>query len=215
MLIKPEIVFENPSFIVIDKPAGLLSIKARGSLAAEKTAADFVREKYGDVFIVHRLDKETSGLMIFARNPQAHKDFSCLFEERKVEKKYMALVWGHLEKKRSVIDKRVKEFSSGRCAADFDGKDSITEYFVKEEFEKTSLVWAMPKTGRRHQIRVHFYSIGHPLVGDALYGDIRENKKYPRLMLRAFHLAFEYGGGKFSFTAAKDPSFESVLSVFK
>lgn len=215
MLINPEIVFENSSFVIIDKPAGLLSVKARGCLACEKTAADFIREKYGQVYVVHRLDRQTSGLMIFARNSQAHREISSMFEQRKIEKKYLALVWGRLEKKRSVIDKRVKEFSSGRCAVDFDGKDSITEYFVKKEFEKVSLVCATAKTGRRHQIRVHFYSIGHPLVGDTLYGETCENKKYPRLMLRSFHLAFEFAKEKFSFTVSKDASFESVLSLFE
>ncbi|MEW5951972.1 MAG: RNA pseudouridine synthase [Elusimicrobia bacterium] len=214
MPINPEIIFENEKFLIIDKPAGLLSVRARGSLSKEKTAADWIKENFGDVFIVHRLDKETSGLMIFAKTADMQKKFSDMLEKRLIEKKYRALVWGHPDKKNGFIDKRIKEFSSGRCAIDFDGKDSFTEYKVEKEFEKTSLLTVSPKTGRRHQIRVHLYSLGHPLVGDRLYGNIAENKKYPRLMLRSFYLAFEIEGEKFSFSMIKDPSFESLLSLF-
>lgn len=215
MLLKPEIIFKNDSFIVMDKPAGLLSVRARGSLSGQKTAADWAREFSKEAFIVHRLDMETSGLIIFARTEAAQRELSGLFEKKSVEKKYRALVWGRVAENKGFIDRRIREFSSGRCAVDFDGKDSLTEYRVSERFKEAALLEVLPRTGRRHQIRVHLYSIGHPIVGDPLYGNIASNKKYPCLMLRAFSLNFEFGGEKFHFKAPADRCFDSVLSLFR
>lgn len=215
MQIKPEIIFQNEYFLIMDKPAGLLSIKARGSLSGEKTAFDWAREIAGEVFIVHRLDMETSGLMIFARTKEAQKELSKLFEKKEIQKRYRALVWGKVKDNKGVIEKRIKEFSSGRCAVDFNGKDSITEYRVLERFNEVTLLEVSLKTGRRHQIRVHLYSIEHPIVGDPLYGDIKKNSKYPCLMLRAFSLNFSYLGKLFSFKVEDESCFDSVLNTFR
>ncbi len=215
MQIKPEIIFQNEHFLVIDKPSGLLSVKARGSLSGEKTAFDWAKEISGKAFIVHRLDMETSGLMIFAKTKEAQKKLSKLFERREIQKKYKALVWGTVKENNGVIEKRIKEFSSGRCAVDFNGKDSVTEYRVLERFNEASLLEVTLKTGRRHQIRVHLYSIGHPIVGDPLYGDIEKNSKYPCLMLRAFNLNFTYLGELFSFKIGDGFCFNSVIDFFR
>ena len=204
-----ETIFENEDFIVLNKPHGQLTIPARGSLAAEESAYSLLKKKYGEIYIVHRLDKEASGLVVFAKKPEAHSGLCQLFEKHKVEKKYLAFVWGKVAENKGEINKRLREFSSGRVAVDFDGKDSLTLYNIAEKFPKFTLLDVALITGRRHQIRVHLYSIGHPIVGDPMYGDLKEQKKYPRLMLHSKELAFEYKGEKYSFKSKPDRIFDS------
>jgi len=207
-----EIIFENEDFILINKPDGMLSIPRRGTIISEDSVYSLLKEKYKNIYIVHRLDKETSGLLIFAKNPETHSYLCNLFETHNIEKKYIAFVHGIVDGKNGIINKRLKEFSSGRVGVNFNGKDSITEYKVIKKFRNYSLLDIKLLTGRRHQIRVHLYSIGHPVVGDKLYGDIEEQKKYPRLMLHSYKLGFNYKGEKYSFKSEPDENFKNIIN---
>ncbi len=213
--IDPEIIFENDSFIAINKPAGLLSIPDREQ--TQISLKDILLEKYGSIFTVHRLDKETSGIILFAKTEAAHKYFSRLFEERKIEKFYQGLVHGIPTTKKGTIDAPIAEHGvqKGLMVVHRRGKTSITDYEVIEEHKSFSLVQFQLHTGRTHQIRVHCKNIGHPLACDELYGDGKPvllsaiKKKYKmskhdeeerpmlnRLALHSYRLKFTDADGK-------------------
>lgn len=166
----PSIIFEDSDIIVINKPPRFLTIPDR--YAPEKpNAYAWLNERYGKVFIVHRLDKETSGLLIFAKHEEAHRHLSRQFEQRTVTKIYLTLLDGvaHLDEGR--IDKSIAPHPNGkRMIVSRSGKRSITDYKVVERFKNFTLAEADIKTGRLHQIRIHFESIGYPLAIDAIYG---------------------------------------------
>jgi len=199
-----KLIFESLDFIVVLKDPGVLSIKARGDLEKEKSLYDLLFEKYGEIYIVHRLDKDTSGLILFARNKEAHKFFCSLFERKIIDKRYLAFVFGVIEKDEFVIDKPIKEFGSGRMGISIDGKKAITKFRVIKRFDKYTFIEAKPITGRRHQIRVHLYSYGNPIVGDKLYGDINTQRKYKRMMLHSSYLSFLYKGENYIFKNDED-----------
>jgi 23S rRNA-/tRNA-specific pseudouridylate synthase len=114
-----------------------------------------------------------------------------LFEQRKIHKTYLAIVHGPIEEDSGTIDKPLRRFGSGRMGEDQKkGKPCITQYTVETRCSGYTLVKVHPQTGRKHQIRAHFFSIGHPIVGDTLYGDTSIQKKYPRLMLHALAISF-------------------------
>ncbi len=165
------IVFENEAFVALNKPAGLLSIPDREQ--SEKSLKELLQEKYGTIYTVHRLDKDTSGLIIFAKNEQTHKYFSKLFEERKIEKYYIGIVLGCPAQESGLIDAPIAEHSTqkGLMTVHRNGKPSSTSYEVLEHHKQFSLVSFQLHTGRTHQIRVHAKNIGHPLACDPLYGD--------------------------------------------
>jgi 23S rRNA pseudouridine1911/1915/1917 synthase len=167
----PEIIFENEAFIAINKPAGLLSIPDREG--KEPSLKSWLREKYGNIFTVHRLDRETSGVIVFAKDEATHKFLSGIFEDRKVEKHYLGLVQGTLAQKEGSIDLPIIEHptKAGVMVTAKKGKASLTDYKVEEELGLYSLVHFQIHTGRTHQIRVHMQSLGHPIVCDELYGD--------------------------------------------
>ncbi len=166
-----DIIFENDFFLAINKPAGMLSIPDREQ--SQPSLKDKLIEKYGSIFTIHRLDRETSGIIIFAKDEVTHKYFSKKFEEREVEKYYMGLVHGSLANKKGTIDAGIMEnpVFKGQMVINKKGKPSVTDYEVIEEFGKFSLVKFQLHTGRTHQIRVHSKNIGHPITCDPLYGD--------------------------------------------
>jgi 23S rRNA pseudouridine955/2504/2580 synthase/23S rRNA pseudouridine1911/1915/1917 synthase len=165
------IVFENDSFVAINKPAGMLSIPDREQ--SEKSLKAHLIEKYGNIFTVHRLDRETSGLIIFAKNEVSHKFFSRLFEERKIEKYYVGIVLGSPANTTGIIDAPITEHlvQKGMMVVHRNGKPSSTSYEVLESNRNYSLVSFQLHTGRTHQIRVHAKNMGYPLACDPLYGD--------------------------------------------
>jgi len=169
--VSPEIIFENDSFIALNKPTGMLSIPDREQ--SEPSLKDILTQKYGSIFTIHRLDKETSGIILFAKDEATHKYFSKKFEERTVEKFYVGLVHGTPHDKTGTIDEPIMEHPviKGRMIIDKKGKASVTDYEVLESFGKYSLVKFQIHTGRTHQIRVHAKNIGYPIVCDPLYGD--------------------------------------------
>jgi 23S rRNA pseudouridine955/2504/2580 synthase/23S rRNA pseudouridine1911/1915/1917 synthase len=172
-MIKPVILFENEDFVAINKPPGMLSIPDREG--KEPSLKSWLKEKYGEIYTVHRLDRETSGLILFAKNEEMHKFLSLAFEERAMEKIYGGIITGELIEKKGSIDMPVIEHpvKKGMMAVNKKGKPSLTDYGVLEEFGLYSLVEFRIHTGRTHQIRVHMQYLGHPIVCDELYGDAR------------------------------------------
>jgi len=168
---KFEVVFENDEFIAINKSAGMLSIPDREQ--SEKSLKEYLIDLYGSIYTVHRLDKDTSGLILFTKSETAHKFFSMLFEERKIEKFYVGIVLGSPNNPSGLIDAPIAEHGTqkGLMTVHRNGKPSSTSYEVLEANKHYSLVSFQLHTGRTHQIRVHSKNIGHPLACDPLYGD--------------------------------------------
>jgi len=193
------VIYEETDFIVLSKYAGFLSIKARGSLSNEISVFDDLKKRYNKIYIVHRLDKDTSGIMLFAKNKSSHKILCGLFESKSIDKRYLALVFGDIKSDSFKVEKSIKEFGSGRMGVSSDGKNAVTEFSVVKRFDKYTLIEAKPITGKRHQIRVHLYWYGNPIVGDKLYGDISKQKEYKRMMLHSSYLSFSYGGNTYKF----------------
>jgi 23S rRNA pseudouridine1911/1915/1917 synthase len=222
----PELIFENDDFVVMNKPAGMLSIPDREG--KEQSLKTVLKIKYGSIFTVHRLDKETSGAIVFAKNEETHKFLSAAFEERSVKKIYLGIVTGTLTDKKATISIPLMEHpaKNGTMVTNKKGKASLTEYEVLEEFGLFSLVQFQIHTGRTHQIRVHMQYVEHAIVCDELYGngepvflssfkkkfklsrsEEQETPMLARLGLHSYLLAFSDKNGKsyhFEAPLAKD-----------
>ena len=215
MKVSDFIIFEDDDFIALNKPSGLLSIPDRKGI--EISLKVLLKEKYGEIFTVHRLDKETSGLIVFAKNEYAHKQLSMQFEKRQTKKIYQGLVMGSLAEKKGSISFPMSEHPAlnGTMIVHRKGKESLTEYEVLEDFGIYSWLQFQIHTGRTHQIRVHMKETGHPVVCDTLYGDGKPvlvsslkskfklsrdaEEEIPilnRLALHAFQLSFTDRNGK-------------------
>ncbi len=168
---KPEIIFENDYFIVLNKPSGLLSIPDR--FGKDPSLKTILQEQYEKIFTVHRLDKDTSGIIVFAKDEETHKYLSKQFESREVEKYYNGLVNGILMDTEGNIDAPIMEHpgKTTLMMTNKKGKPSSTDYKVLEELGMFSWMEFQIHTGRTHQIRVHMKHIGNPIVCDTLYGD--------------------------------------------
>ena len=185
------ILFENDDLIAVSKPEKLASIPERNreKICLLKILNENFQRKF---FVVHRLDKQVSGIILFAKNAETHRCLNLLFERRQIQKTYIALVHGTIKEEGGSIDLALRRFGSGRMGPDTDrGKPCRTEFSVRERPPGYTLVHVNPLTGRKHQIRAHFFSIGHPIVGDTLYGDKSSQKTFPRLMLHATSLRFK------------------------
>ena len=167
------ILFENDSFIALDKPSGLLSVPDREG--REPSLKSILRERYGNIFPVHRLDRETSGVIVFAKDETTHRYFSGIFENRTVEKIYQGIVHGAPPQSQGSIDQPIMEHPAkpGVMVINRRGKAALTDYQVIEELTLYSLIQFRIHTGRTHQIRVHMQALGHPITCDELYGDGR------------------------------------------
>jgi len=173
---KFDIIHQDKAIVVVNKPPNFLTVPDRFAHKLPNLYTT-LKDKFGEIFIVHRLDKETSGIICFARTEDSHKALCRQFEQRKTKKIYLTLVQGILQKKEGVIDAILAkdEYRPGRMTVvKKKGKPSVTEYKVIEEFERYSLVEANIKTGRQHQIRVHFKHLGHPPAIDPIYSDKSE-----------------------------------------
>lgn len=167
------ICYEDNDMVVCNKPSGLLSIPDRVNKDVPSMQM-LLKEKYQDIFVVHRLDKETSGCIVFAKNKETHQYLSSQFEHRKVQKIYHAILQGTPAIAEGTISQSIAVHKSiaGKMMIDNkNGKTAISHYKVLEKFGKYSLVSFHIETGRTHQIRVHSAFIGHPIVCDALYGN--------------------------------------------
>jgi tRNA pseudouridine32 synthase/23S rRNA pseudouridine746 synthase len=191
----PAILYEDDDILAVDKPAGLATIPERqeGKECLWHQLTGLYSYK---IYVVHRLDKEVSGVILFAKNPLTHRYLNEQFTHRRVNKIYSALVHGNLAVNAGEINVSLRQYGSGRVAVDQErGKECLTMYRVQERYKNHTLVTVSPLTGRRHQIRVHFYSIGHPVVGDLLYGDKKVQQMSPRLMLHASKIEFKMKSG--------------------
>ncbi|MCX7641869.1 MAG: RNA pseudouridine synthase [Elusimicrobiales bacterium] len=193
-----KLIYIDDNLITVSKKYGIPVTKGRGDLSKIENLTDILIKEFGNIYRVHRIDKDTSGLIVFARNKYIHRDLSILFENRKIIKKYLAIVWGIIDKKIK-IDKPIREFASGRCGVDYRGKNALTYITPIKQLNEFTLIEAYPFTGRRHQIRVHLYDIGHPIVGDPLYGDLPKQKKYFRMFLHSAYISFYFNDYKYSF----------------
>ena len=213
-------IFETAHFAIFDKPSGVAIHPKK--LANTKSLLDDVRALWGnEANLVHRLDKETSGLVMASKNKFSESILKRAFQDKEIQKKYLALVKGHLNKELTIkkpIAVNKDEKIKVKVKIDDEGKESITIIKPIKKINNNTLVECIPLTGRQHQIRVHLYSIGHPIVGDPLYGvdndfaDRYLNKQFTkkeriektgsiRLMLHAYYLEFMFMTNKYVITS--------------
>ncbi|MFH0945525.1 MAG: RluA family pseudouridine synthase [Planctomycetota bacterium] len=213
------VLFQDQHLLAIDKPAGILSVPP--SSGGAPNIADLLRRRArsrgGNAWPVHRLDRDTSGVLLFARSEQARDFLERAFRERTVVKKYLALVHGRPAKEsgttRSFIVDRGKSARSSKTPVR-GGREALTEYRILERFEKATLVEARPKTGRFNQIRLHMLDLGCPIVGDRKYSPAsRHPVMSDRLLLHAAGLSVAHPiSGKLLVLEAPLPAdFEEVL----
>ncbi|MCX6763719.1 MAG: RluA family pseudouridine synthase [Candidatus Moranbacteria bacterium] len=229
--IKLNIIYKDKNIIAINKPAGIsvhpVSFKDKDTLVNGLLAKFLEIKSTNDGSlgselrpgIVHRLDKDTSGVMVIARNQKAFDELKNLFKNHKVSKKYVALVYGQLPAKKGIIEKPMaraasykKQVIAGRKTKN-KIREAVTEYKVLKEFENYSLVEASPKTGRMHQIRVHLKSLGNPVVGDKIYRNKKQDNsiKVSRQMLHAQELEFKLFGKKCFFEVPVPEDLKKIL----
>jgi RluA family pseudouridine synthase len=190
------ILYEDRNIVVVDKPAGLASIPERDR-SIDCVLSIMERQLRRKLLIVHRLDKDASGILLYAKNPEAHRYMNQLFTDRHIGKTYAAVVHGSMAEEEGTIEGSIRVYGSGRMGVDeARGKPSRTDFTVIKRLAGHTFLEAYPITGRRHQIRVHLYHKGHPIVGDPLYGDKILQKEYPRLLLHARKIAFMGMNGK-------------------
>ncbi len=206
---EPKIIFEDGDILVVSKPAGLeVSSEIKKD---EPTLVDWLVKKYPSIAkvgpdparpgIVHRLDKNASGLLLVAKTEAAFENLTKQFKGRTIKKEYTVLVHGEVGKDEGTIDFPIARAKSGRFAAlplgSESGRMAVTEYEVIERFKNFTLLKVRIKTGRTHQIRVHFFALGYPVVGDKLYG-LKKIKTplLPRLFLHASYLSFKNLAGE-------------------
>jgi len=219
-----EILFEDDDLIVINKPAGMTVHPGAGH--HEHTLVNALlhhcstlsgiggKERPG---IVHRLDKETSGCLVAAKNDIAHRELSKQFATRTVEKIYLALVAGKLRKQTGVIEEKIGRHPVQRKRMSVSsprGREARTEYRVLRLNEQASLIECRLHSGRTHQIRVHLHHLGHPVLGDKIYG-LRFAKNFPRQMLHAWKLGFRHPrtGEWKNFEAPLPDDFEQAIAL--
>lgn len=181
---------------MVEKPAGLLSVPGRGAERQDSVALR-LQARWPDARIVHRLDMDTSGLMVVARGAAAHRHLSLQFQQRQVRKRYVAVVAGRLQPSQGEVDLPLACDWPNRPRQKVDrqhGKPSLTRYRVLEHSPdgSSSRVQLEPRTGRSHQLRVHLQALGHPILGDRLYGGHGNRERASRLLLHAVWLGFAH-----------------------
>ncbi len=199
------ILHHDHHILVVDKPAGLLSVPGKGPELADCMIAR-AQAVFPEALLVHRLDRDTSGVMVFALTRMAQRHLSLQFEERRPKKTYIARIWGHLTPRTGTVDLPLCVDWPNRPRQHVDhenGRPAQTEWrLLRHEADGTSRVRLMPRTGRSHQLRVHMQALGHPILGDPFYAE-GPARDFPRLMLHAQNLRFNHpeSGHGVSFSA--------------
>jgi RluA family pseudouridine synthase len=205
------LLHEDAHLLAVSKASGQVVIPGRGDLPGEPLLQELEKVRGEKLYVVHRLDRGASGVLLFARTAKAHRFLSLQFEHHEVKKTYLVLAQG-IVKDDGRIDQPLRAFGSGRMGVHPQGKPSLTEFRVRERLKESTLLEVEPLTGRRHQIRVHLFSIGHPVMGDPLYGKDRPVGGVSRLMLHAQSLEFRHPSGtKLAFNAEPPQDFKDVL----
>lgn len=234
--LKIQIVFENDQFTAVNKPPGILTIPDRHNTELPSLVRTLEND-YGKLYIIHRLDRETSGLILFAKDEATHKYFSHLFEHRNIAKFYSAIVIGTPVGKKGRIEQPIMDHpvNKGMMYINRKGKPSITDYEVLEDYKQFSLVQFQLHTGRTHQIRVHMKHLGNPIACDEVYGNGKpillssfkkkfklsndeetERPMLARLALHSYKLKFEDAlGEEFELTAELPKDMRAVLQQLK
>lgn len=233
MKLTEQIIFQNENLIAVNKPSGVLTIPDRmGNISLK----NYLQEAFGEIYTVHRLDRETSGVVVFAKNETTHKQLSQLFEGREVEKYYLGLVLGKIVEQKGTIDVPIMEHpvTKGLMVTNKKGRPSQTDYEVLETLRFFSWLQFQIHTGRTHQIRVHMKHLGHPIVCDELYGDGKSiflsslKKKFKlskdeelerpilsRLALHSYRLKFELNGNRFDLAAPLPKDLRACLQQLR
>ena len=190
------LLHQDHQVLLVDKPAGLLSVPGKGEGLADCLIAR-VQAVFPDALLVHRLDRDTSGVMVFALTPHAQRHLGLQFENRQTKKTYVARVWGEMAAREGTVDLPliVDWPNRPRQMVDHDnGRPAQTDWRVVRVGDGESRVRLMPRTGRSHQLRVHMLALGHPILGDPFYatGPARD---FPRLMLHSETLQFRHPDG--------------------
>lgn len=227
------IIFEDEQLVAINKPAGMLTIPDR---AGNNSLKDWLAKRYEQIFTVHRLDRDTSGTIVFAKNEAAHRQLSQLFEGRDVAKYYVGLVLGQPGQPTGTISTGLMEHpvKKGMMVTHAKGKLSVTDYEVLETFRQFSWMQFRIHTGRMHQIRVHMKHLGTPLVGDELYGDgkpillssikhrynlskveLEERPILARLALHSWKLSFTLFGTEYNLEAEPPKDIRATLQQLR
>jgi 23S rRNA pseudouridine1911/1915/1917 synthase len=223
------ILYEDDDIVVVDKPRGVAAHPSPGwsgptvigglAAAGHTIATSGAAERQG---IVHRLDANTTGVMVVAKSERAYSELKRAFRERTVDKRYHALVQGHPDPLRGTVDAPIGRHPSGdgRFAVVSDGRPSVTHYDTLEAFRAASLVSVQLETGRTHQIRVHMSAIRHPCVGDLLYGAdpvLAAHLGLTRQWLHAVSLTFAHpaGGGEVTFTSTYPADLARALDILR
>lgn len=192
------ILHHDHEVILVDKPAGLLSVPGKGPELADCLISR-LQAVFPDALLVHRLDRDTSGVMIFALTPHAQRHLGLQFEKRYTKKTYIARVWGRVAEKTGTVDLPLNVDWPNRPRQMVDhenGRQAITDWRLVRASDTESRVRLMPRTGRSHQLRVHMLEIGHPILGDPFYAT-GPARAFPRLMLHSETLQFRHpDGGK-------------------
>lgn len=228
-MITPEIpvIYEDEHILAVDKPAGLAVHKV-GPTDPQETLADIlvaerpylagVGESPLRPGIVHRLDKETSGIILIAKDQPTFEYLKDLFQTRQMKKEYLALVYGHPKEPRGTIDLPLgklgtKQTTQLKGKRELVERDAVTDYRTERTVGDYTLLRVMPHTGRTHQIRVHLKAIGHPIVGDKLYG--RKGDHRP-MFLHAVRISFTTPDGKaLTLEAGLPDSLQKVLDALE
>ncbi len=230
--LSPMLIAEEETFLVLYKPAGMAMHPAGTS--SQKTVSDWISTTYPQIVgigedekrpgMVHRLDKDTSGLVLIAKSNTAFKSLKRIFQERKIEKTYFALVYGNVSEASGQVDLPIGRVKGEKKRAvpagkrEFGGglREASTEYALHTRYTEYDFLSVKPKTGRTHQIRVHLSAIGHPIVGDRLYRfkeHRRDPLKPPFQLLHAGELRFQLGKQKYRYTAPLPRYFSDTLKM--
>ncbi len=199
-----DVLHEDGQLIVVNKPAGLLSVPGRGEHLADCLLAR-VQAAFPQSLLVHRLDRDTSGVMVFAQTPHAQRHLGLQFENRQTRKIYAARVWGRVDGKSGTVDLPLIVDWPNRprqIVCHETGKPAVTDWKMVKHEGDTTRVRLFPKTGRSHQLRVHMLALGHPILGDPFYAE-GAAREFPRLMLHSEELRLKHpeGGVSMKFRA--------------
>jgi 23S rRNA pseudouridine1911/1915/1917 synthase len=216
------VVYEDDELVVVDKPPGLVVHPAPGHESGTLVNALLARypglpmDEDGRPGIVHRLDKDTSGLILVARSEEVRRNLQAQFKAGEVLKVYLSLVEGNVEPKNGIIDAAIGRDTKNRkrmAVVRRGGRPAVTEYRVMEQLEGCSLLELRPRTGRTHQVRVHLAFIGHPVVGDRVYGRRKQRLGLGRQFLHAHRLGFRHpsSGERTELVSELPADLESVL----